>query len=101
MYSATKLHIELLTEFASLSSRCYNIELLTEFRRQNSHNVQTPGPTTFSWSNNLLPLANVNEVSGYRRRGRHRGTHQMRAASASLTALKVSIRSRGASLTRL
>src|SRR5262245_8745107 len=45
-----------------------------------------------------VPVANVDEMSGDRRRGRHRRRHQMRAPLEALTSLEVAVRGRGAAL---
>src|SRR5208282_4011236 len=48
----------------------------------------------------LTPLAHVDKMSRYRRRRRHRRTHQMCAAALALTAFEIAIRRARASLAR-
>jgi len=48
----------------------------------------------------LPPIPHIDEVSGDRRRGGHRGRDQMRAALEALSAFEVAVRCRGAALFR-
>src|SRR5574337_1241450 len=47
------------------------------------------------------PLPHVGEATRDRCGGRHHGTHQMRAPAPALSAFKVAVAGRGATLTRL